>query len=189
MTTETLTDQEIETFLREHGTGVLSVANGSDAYATPQSFGYDGETLYFQFVSAADSSKQAFADQTGTATLTVYDEEPAQSVVARGDIEPVPADEATHAMSVIAENAMVPTVNVSPDIPVSSLSFQFYRLRPTELTGRAFGPVPVVEHPSQTLTERGFDHLENALECDDPDEKDFFIRQALQLSEPLVNAE
>ncbi|ADD07323.1 FMN-binding domain protein (plasmid) [Natrialba magadii ATCC 43099] len=187
MATEALTDEEIDAFLREHGTGVLSVADGSDAYAIPQSFGYDGEDLYFQFVSAAHSSKQSFAEQTETATFTVYDDEPAQSVIARGALAPVSADESTHAMSVIAENAMIPTVNISPDTPVPALSFQLYRLQPTELTGRTFGPV--VDNSSQPLPEPWSNHLENALQCDDPEEKDYHIRQAFQLSESVTNAE
>lgn len=70
--TSTVAQSKIDTLLREHGTGVLALANGREAYSIPESFGYDGETLHFQFVFDVDSKKMAFLETTETASFTIY---------------------------------------------------------------------------------------------------------------------
>lgn len=62
---------EIDQFLREQGTGVLSLADAGETYAPPMSFGYDGDRLYFVMIRFGDdSTKLDFADTTTRATLT-----------------------------------------------------------------------------------------------------------------------
>ncbi|MDL0142354.1 pyridoxamine 5'-phosphate oxidase family protein [Halobacterium salinarum] len=56
MTTE-LSRTESDTLLFESGVGVLALTDGTEAYSIPESFGYDGETLYFQFVYTPESKK------------------------------------------------------------------------------------------------------------------------------------
>ncbi|ELY45163.1 pyridoxamine 5'-phosphate oxidase family protein [Natronorubrum sulfidifaciens] len=142
MTATALTRDEIDAFLREQGSGVLSLTDGAETYAVPESFGYDGGDLYFQLVSEPDSEKLAFIETTDVATLTVFTDTPARSVLVRGPLESVPDADRARASSAIAANATIPTLNVSPDSPTEALSFEFYRLVPQDLTGRAFGITP-----------------------------------------------
>src|SRR6056297_2039473 len=114
MTTE-LSREERDRLLVESGVGVLALTDGTEAYSVPESFGYDGEILYFQFTYTPESKKMVFLETTETATFTVYDEQPAQSVIVRGTLEPVLEDEETKAATAIADNASIPTVNVYPD--------------------------------------------------------------------------
>lgn len=136
--TEELDQGSIDRLLRTHGTGVLSLTNGADAYAVPQSFGYDGDTLYFQLATDADSRKLAFIEATETASFAVYTTDPSRSVVVDGPLESVSADERAAAATAVAENAEIPTLDVHPERPPSDLDFEFYRLRPTHRSGRAF---------------------------------------------------
>ncbi|GGL40609.1 pyridoxamine 5'-phosphate oxidase family protein (plasmid) [Halarchaeum sp. CBA1220] len=137
MTTE-LSKRECDTVLSESGVGVLALTDGTEAYSIPESFGYDGEILYFQFVYKQDSKKIAFLETTDTATLTVYDEQPAQSVIVQGPIEPVPEADETKAATAIAENASIPTLNVYPETTPDEVRMDYYRLPPTAITGRQF---------------------------------------------------
>ncbi|ADD07613.1 FMN-binding domain protein (plasmid) [Natrialba magadii ATCC 43099] len=137
MTTE-LSQEETDLLLRDLGIGVLALTNGSEAYSIPESFGYDGETLYFQFVHTPDSKKMALLETTETATFTVYDEQPTQSVLVQGPVEPIPEGNESKATTAIAENASIPTVNVYPDTTPDEFTIDYYRLRPTAITGRQF---------------------------------------------------
>ncbi|MHB9288894.1 pyridoxamine 5'-phosphate oxidase family protein [Halobacteriales archaeon Cl-PHB] len=140
MPVEALSADEVDALLREHGAGVLSFTDGEESYAVPEAFGYDGDSLYFQLVYDDDSRKMAFVETTEVATFTLYTEgDPAESVVARGPLERVPESETMVASNTIAENADIPTLNVVTDAELADLSFDYYRLRPTELTGRTFG--------------------------------------------------
>lgn len=142
MTATALTRDEIEAFLRKKGSGVLSLTDGTETYAVPESFGYEGGELYFQLVSEPDSNKMAFIETTDVATFTAFTDDPARSVLVRGPLEPVPDADEHRASSAIAANATIPTLNVSLDTMTDELAFEFYRLVPQELSGRAFGPVP-----------------------------------------------
>jgi hypothetical protein len=128
---------ECDELLRERGSGVLSLTDGTETYAVPMSFGYDGGTLYFQFVHDENSRKMSFVEATDVSTFTVYTEDPPRSVTVRGSLERVVDDE-SQAAAVFSENATVPSLTVSPGKSVDDLAFEFYRLRPLEVTGRAF---------------------------------------------------
>ncbi|WP_081927507.1 pyridoxamine 5'-phosphate oxidase family protein [Halobellus rufus] len=136
--TADLTRDEIDTLLRESGSGVLALTDGEEAYSIPESFGYDGNRLYFQFASTADSKKMDFLETTETATLTVYSEEPAKSVLVQGAVDPVPDDEEIRATTSIAENASIPTLNVYPETALQDLTMDYYQLTPDTITGRSF---------------------------------------------------
>ncbi|MFW5964994.1 MAG: pyridoxamine 5'-phosphate oxidase family protein, partial [Natronomonas sp.] len=127
-----------DALLRADGAGVLSLTDGAETYAIPESFGYDGTHLYFQFAHDDDSRKMAFLDTTDVATFTVFTTEPAESVQARGPIEAVPESEHAAAAAAIADNATVPTMSVLPDTPVEDLSMTFHRLVVDSLSGRVF---------------------------------------------------
>jgi nitroimidazol reductase NimA-like FMN-containing flavoprotein (pyridoxamine 5'-phosphate oxidase superfamily) len=136
--TEKMGRSDIDTLLRAEGAGVLSLTDGAETYAIPESFGYDGTDLYFQFAYEDDSRKMAFLETTDVATFTVFTTEPAESVQARGRIEAVSESDYDAAAAAIAENATVPTMNVIPDTPVEDLSMTFYRFVVDSLSGRVF---------------------------------------------------
>ncbi|MEF8855836.1 MAG: pyridoxamine 5'-phosphate oxidase family protein [Haloplanus sp.] len=140
MTAHELSRDEIDASLRDAGAGVLSLTDGGETYAVPESFGYDGDHIYFQSVYTDDSRKMAFIETTDLATLTVFTECPAESVIVRGRLGAVPDDEAIPARRAIAANATIPALNVSPDTPTEDLEFTLYRLAPEEISGRRFGP-------------------------------------------------
>lgn len=184
MPTEVLTEAESAKVLREANSGVLALTNGEETYAVPQSFGYDGTALYFQLVYTEDSDKMAFIETTDMATLTVYTESPAISVIVRGELKPVPEAEEAVALDVLAENAMIPTLNVSPEASTADLSFKCYRLTPAHISGQEVGSSMVsslLGLPELCVTE-----LRHALRCDDPAEKDYHIRQVLQACTPFL---
>lgn len=143
-----LTRTQMDERLRSTGTGVLALTNGTETYAVPESFGYDGECVYFQFVHHDDSRKMAFLETTDVATHVVYTTRPAASVVIRGPVERVPSEERERAAAAMAENGEVPTLNVDPSRDTDELSFEFYRLVPEEITGRAFDAAACALSPS-----------------------------------------
>ncbi|MFW5974044.1 MAG: pyridoxamine 5'-phosphate oxidase family protein, partial [Natrialbaceae archaeon] len=53
---------EIDDFLSDNETGVLSLARDNEPYAIPISYGYDAETtaFYMRLVSTPDSEKREF---------------------------------------------------------------------------------------------------------------------------------
>ncbi len=131
--------REIDDFLEERGAGVLSLTRETDTYAVPESFGYDGDHLYFQFIYDEDSRKMAFMETTDTVTFTAFTETPPQSVIVRGTLERIPADDELLATEAIAENSELPTLNVLPDRQFEDLTTEYYRLVPGERSGRKFG--------------------------------------------------
>lgn len=130
----------VDTFLREQGTGVLSLASGDESYAVPLSFGYDGERIYFVFVGFHQPSRKTeYADSTRRATLTTYAVESVtdwRSVVVAGAIERTPEAQWDAARSAIDETAWYPSLFREAD-PRGSVTL--WTLHPQEMTGYA-GP-------------------------------------------------
>ena len=110
-----MTDAEIDDFLAEQGTGVLALADGGDAYAIPVSFGYEDGRLYFAFFRFADEpAKEAYAAETETACLAVYEVESAfdwRSVLAFGPMSPVDPDRWDEVGAAMADNAWSPDLS------------------------------------------------------------------------------
>jgi len=134
-----MTEDEIGELLKEHGAGILSLTDGVETYAVPESFGYDGDRLYFQLVYDEDSQKMAFIETTEIATFTVSVENPTRSVIVRGTLKKMSEDEEIVATNAIAENSVLPTLNVIPDRPLEDLMMEYYQLIPREQSGRKFG--------------------------------------------------
>jgi len=90
--TATLMDtSEIDDFLEEHQTGVLSLADGDgSAYGFPISFVHypDEARLYFRFAYGPDSQKREFFETTSRATFVVHGEtaDGWKSVVVEGEL-------------------------------------------------------------------------------------------------------
>lgn len=134
----TMTDDQRDEFLRNGGTGVLSLSAGDGPpHSVPVSYGYDSstETFYFRLAMGADSSKEQAADRH--VSFVTYDEtdEGWQSVVAKGQLEPIEGDGSEVETLEGLERVDIPLVDIFED-PLREVSFEFYRLVPETLTGR-----------------------------------------------------
>lgn len=111
---ETLSDEDLDSFLAAHGIGVLSLADDHDAYGVPISYGYDGESgrLFFVFLRpGAESRKEAFAEATDTACFTTYNvrsEHEWTSAVVEGTLRRVDEDEWDALSDALERNAWHP---------------------------------------------------------------------------------
>ncbi len=87
----------IDERLQAAETGVLSLADGGDAYGIPLAYHWDGESFVFRLGAHPESEKMAFIETTDRASFLVYHYEPPDeswSVMATGELRPVPAGEA-----------------------------------------------------------------------------------------------
>jgi len=131
---------EITAFLKENGTGVLSLAHGDNAYAVPETFGYDGERIYFKFGYHDESKKVQYLGTTARAAFVVYDTDNGsfRSVVATGPIRKVPDDRVDHALSVLESHAGDPEVSAFA-LPDEEFDFAVYALDVETINGRSRG--------------------------------------------------
>ena len=139
--TREMTESEIESCLREVGHGVLSLADGDDSYAIPLYHHYDDGSLFFRFGETPDDRKVDYIEATDTATYVVFEAEAtpdaavdrAWSVIARGPVEPVPADHPAYDLAAI--NERFGSLRLF-DEPHDEVELTLYELRPEQLTGR-----------------------------------------------------
>ena len=126
--------------------GVLSLADGGDAYGTPLSFGYadDLSELYFLLAFETKSTKRAYLETTDTASFVVTDSnlpDAWESVIVRGPVWRVPEDEKQAAYTALAETAVFPASATFEDyvdsVPVDQ---GLYRLEAESVTGRYANP-------------------------------------------------
>lgn len=70
-----MSDQEAKSFLATKDNGVLSLGVENDGYGFPIAYSFDDpdDNLVLGFVARPPSKKQVFADETETATFTVYE--------------------------------------------------------------------------------------------------------------------
>jgi nitroimidazol reductase NimA-like FMN-containing flavoprotein (pyridoxamine 5'-phosphate oxidase superfamily) len=134
-----MTDAEMDDLLGRHETGVLSLANETEPYTIPISYGYDSTNrrFYMRLVSTPDSEKRAFLGSSPTCRLVVYEEaDPVyRSVIATGHLEEIPREELTADDIVQFGDAKRPLFEIwgeaKPDLDV-----RLYRLVPDDLSGR-----------------------------------------------------
>ncbi|MFB6117253.1 pyridoxamine 5'-phosphate oxidase family protein [Halosegnis sp.] len=132
-----MSDAEIDRFLREQGTGVLSLADGDDAYAVPVSFGYEtGRALFGFYMFGETSRKESYAAATDRACLVVYEvagRTDWRSVLAAGPLTEVPPESWDKVGASISDNAWTPDLSEMGDrrLPVTG-----YELTIEEATGR-----------------------------------------------------
>lgn len=104
-----MSDEAIDEFLRERGTGVISLSDEGETYSVPTSFGYDGERLYFFLLRfGTESRKLSFIESTETTSFVTYEFDDAhnwRSVVVRGNLVETPEDRSDEVESVMADNA------------------------------------------------------------------------------------
>lgn len=130
--------EDIDAFLHERGVGVLSLADGDEAYGIPVSFGYDDEDdLYFVFIRLGEQSKkETFADRTTRASLTVYEvasKHDWTSVIASGPLREIDDDEWADLEAAIGDNAWYPSLFSESD-PMRDI--QGWALRIEEASGQ-----------------------------------------------------
>lgn len=70
-----MTDDELEALLYDHGTGVLSLSQSGHAYGIPVSYGYHGESdrCVLDLGFGPESTKRSFLETTERSCLTVYE--------------------------------------------------------------------------------------------------------------------
>ena len=136
-----MTDAEIDAYLAEQGTGILSLADGGDAYAVPISFGYEpGRAVFAYWQFRSESRKVAFSEATERACLAVYDIESQsdwRSVLAFGPMTELSTGEWTEVGALMDENAWSPDLS---DVGPRRLSIVGYELEIEEATGLQRSP-------------------------------------------------
>jgi len=139
--TEGMERETVERRLREAGTGVLSLADGDDAYAVPVAYHYEDGVVFFRLGEAADSTKTEYLDATDTATLVVYAADPTDeareldswSILVRGTLRAVPDDDAGYDAAAINE-AFAPIRVFDEDL--DELELGLWVLEAESVTGR-----------------------------------------------------
>lgn len=132
---------EIDGFLSDRETGVLSLARDDDPYAIPISYGYDADTrtFYMRLVSTPDSEKREFLSSTPHTRLVVYDENEDgtryRSVVAVGNLEAIdPGELSVEDIEQYGETRR-PLFEIWGR-GKDELEINLYKLQPTEISGR-----------------------------------------------------
>lgn len=94
-----LSEEEIDSILARHETGVLALARDGEPYSIPVSYGYDPEErrFYFRLVSEPGSEKRRFLASTPQARLVIYEEDDPvyRSIVAVGTLGEISRAELT----------------------------------------------------------------------------------------------
>lgn len=131
-----MTDAEIDAYLESQGTGILSLADGGEAYAVPISFGYEpGRAVFAFWQFRPESRKIAFSEATERACLAVYDvdsQENWRSVLAFGPIRELSTDVWGEIGELMDENAWSPDLT---GVGKRQLSVVGYELEIEEATG------------------------------------------------------
>lgn len=131
---------EVDDFLGDRETGVLSLAREEIPYSIPISYGYDADsrTFYLRLVSTPESDKRAFLDSSPEARLVVYDDEGEtvyQSVVASGRLESIAPEELSIDQIEQYGSAKRPLFEIW-GMGKDDLEIELYEFQPTELSGR-----------------------------------------------------
>lgn len=132
-------ESELNDFLGDGGTGVLSFSTGDGEapYSLPMSYGYDDATEHFHFRLALppDSDKGEFVDRP--VSFVTFDETDAgwRSVVATGELEDL-TDEPYESTALQERwNVSIPLVDIFTEPPDEVVFYQF-RLDPDRISGR-----------------------------------------------------
>lgn len=134
-----LSERDIDAFLGEHETGVLTLARGDDPYAIPISYGYDPSTqqFYLRLVSTTASEKREFLASAPRARLVIYEEEGNvyRSVIVKGVLSELPKEELSVEDIVQYGDAKRPLFEMwGAEKP--ALDVKLYQLSPERMNGR-----------------------------------------------------
>jgi nitroimidazol reductase NimA-like FMN-containing flavoprotein (pyridoxamine 5'-phosphate oxidase superfamily) len=129
----------IDQFLGTGGTGVISLSTGGDdpPHSVPVSYGYDADdrVFYFRIAVGGDSEKGDLAGRAVAFVVHETVEDRWQSVVARGRLSDIEADQPQESLAGL-ERVHIPLVDIFGQRP-GTVEFEFLRLVPDELSGRA----------------------------------------------------
>lgn len=131
--TEGMDKSELEERLRAGHHGVLGLADGTDSYAIPLSYHYDGDRLVIRISRHdGDSEKRQFIRTTETATFVCYtaSERDSWSIQIRGPVQKLDdeIDETTL-------NEWFPPFRLF-DEAVNDVAFELYELQMDSVIGR-----------------------------------------------------
>lgn len=136
-TTRGLSDDEVDELLSSHHVGVLSLADGGDAYAVPVDYHYDGDHFYVRLTDDGESRKLDYLAATDSPEFLVYGhggDYESWSVLARGDLDEVDPDEL--GIDAATVNDWFGPVRLF-DESVSEVALRLYELDVERLVGRA----------------------------------------------------
>lgn len=132
-------EEEIDAFLGDGGTGVLSFStrNGDPPYSRPVSYGYDTESGHFHFRLVEPSSSQKSGLLDSPASFVTHSEEGGrwQSVVATGELEDLSDRPADSAAMAERWGVDIPLIDIFEE-PPDDVTFRQFRFVPDRLTGR-----------------------------------------------------
>lgn len=132
---------EIDDFLSETETGVLSLAMDNEPYSIPVSYGYEAaeQTFYLRLVSSPGSEKRKFLSSSPDCRLVVYDENSDstkyRSVIAVGALEQIDPEEMSVEEIEQYGEARRPLFEIW-GAGKDELDIELYTLNPGELSGR-----------------------------------------------------
>jgi len=130
---------EQDAFLEDGGTGVISLSTTGDErpHSVPVSYGYDPmeSTFYFRLAVDSDSDKGDLADRAVTFVTYGQQNDGWQSVVAGGRLEETTTESIATKTLQGLKRVHIPLVDIFGR-PPRDVQFEFYRLVPSELTGR-----------------------------------------------------
>ncbi|MFB6131481.1 MAG: pyridoxamine 5'-phosphate oxidase family protein [Salinigranum sp.] len=134
-----LTTDELNQFLSERETGVLSFARDDEPYAIPISYGYDASEprFYLRLVSTPDSEKRRFLSSSPHVRLVVYepDDPIYRSAIAAGALTEVTMDDLSVEHIEQYGRAKRPLFEIWAESR-SEVDVKLYELAPDELSGR-----------------------------------------------------
>ncbi|GGN95997.1 MULTISPECIES: pyridoxamine 5'-phosphate oxidase family protein [Haloarcula] len=138
-----MADDEVDEFLGNGGTGVLSLSRTAvhSPHSVPVSYGYDANarTFYFRLAVGPESSKTDLDDRPVSFVVHRQVDDRWQSVVATGQLEDLAeSDIATETLSGL-DRVDIPLIDIFEE-PTRVVDFEFYRLVPEALTGRVESP-------------------------------------------------
>lgn len=134
-----LPERELNAFLGDGGTGVISFAAGSTdpPYSVPVSYGYDVDSgdFHFRLALPPNSTKADLLDRPVSFVTYGQRDEGWRSVVATGELDDL--SEQPYDSTAVQErwNVTIPLIDIFEE-PPENLTFREFRLVPDELTGR-----------------------------------------------------
>ncbi|QCC46874.1 pyridoxamine 5'-phosphate oxidase family protein [Halobellus limi] len=139
---------EIDELLGTGGVGVLGLAEESDPYAIPVSYGYDADAgeVYLRLGFGEESEKERYLESSERAALvvTAEDDRGWASVVVRGPLAEIPEASIDGTVVEAIRSIDIPFFTIYEEAP-RELEYQLYRLRPEEITGRREKPPVGIE--------------------------------------------
>ncbi|WP_029601662.1 pyridoxamine 5'-phosphate oxidase family protein [Halococcus hamelinensis] len=134
-----MSEEELDEFLGDGGTGILSFSTGSDEppLSLPVSYGYLADTgrFHYRLAIPEDSSKERYLDRPVSFVVHDHTDEGWRSVIASGKLEDL--TELPYEADALQERwgVDIPLVDIF-EKPPDDVTFRQFRLDPERLSGR-----------------------------------------------------